>query len=126
MFKYLQRYRSGHNGADSKSVCGKPHEGSNPSLSAKTLSVVTITADNFLLLLSVLTAFLTDFEIMIDSLAILFSPKKGEFRRELFLERKFSVPCGSNAYCILRFDYSIFSGIPRLSIMAPAEFSFDE
>ncbi len=31
-----QRYRSGHNGADSKSVCGKPHEGSNPSLCAKT------------------------------------------------------------------------------------------
>ena len=30
----LQRYRSGHNGADSKSVCAKAHEGSNPSLSA--------------------------------------------------------------------------------------------
>ncbi len=30
----MERYRSGHNGADSKSVCGKPHEGSNPSLSA--------------------------------------------------------------------------------------------
>ena len=30
----VERYRSGHNGADSKSVCGKPHEGSNPSLSA--------------------------------------------------------------------------------------------
>ena len=29
--KYMQWYRSGHNGADSKSVCGKPHEGSNPS-----------------------------------------------------------------------------------------------
>ena len=27
----MQRYRSGHNGADSKSVCGQPHEGSNPS-----------------------------------------------------------------------------------------------
>ncbi len=29
-----ERYRSGHNGADSKSVCAKAHEGSNPSLSA--------------------------------------------------------------------------------------------
>ena len=31
----MERYRSGHNGADSKSVCAKAHEGSNPSLSAK-------------------------------------------------------------------------------------------
>ena len=31
----MQRYRSGHNGADSKSVCWKQHEGSNPSLCAK-------------------------------------------------------------------------------------------
>ena len=30
----MERYRSGHNGADSKSVCAKAHEGSNPSLSA--------------------------------------------------------------------------------------------
>ena len=30
-----ERYRSGHNGADSKSVCAQAHEGSNPSLSAK-------------------------------------------------------------------------------------------
>ena len=29
----MERYRSGHNGADSKSVCAKAHEGSNPSLS---------------------------------------------------------------------------------------------
>ena len=29
-----QRYRSGHNGADSKSVCANAHEGSNPSLCA--------------------------------------------------------------------------------------------
>ena len=34
----MQRYRSGHNGADSKSVCAKAHEGSNPSLCAKTKS----------------------------------------------------------------------------------------
>ena len=32
---FLERYRSGHNGADSKSVCAQAHEGSNPSLSAK-------------------------------------------------------------------------------------------
>ena len=32
--KVVERYRSGHNGADSKSVCAKAHEGSNPSLSA--------------------------------------------------------------------------------------------
>ena len=31
----LQRYRSGHNGADSKSVCGQPHVGSNPTRCAK-------------------------------------------------------------------------------------------
>ncbi len=31
----MQRYRSGHNGADSKSVCEQSHEGSNPSLCAK-------------------------------------------------------------------------------------------
>ena len=31
----MERYRSGHNGADSKSVCAQAHEGSNPSLSAK-------------------------------------------------------------------------------------------
>ena len=30
----MERYRSGHNGADSKSVCAQAHEGSNPSLSA--------------------------------------------------------------------------------------------
>ena len=30
----MQRYRSGHNGADSKSVCGQPHVGSNPTRSA--------------------------------------------------------------------------------------------
>ena len=32
---HTERYRSGHNGADSKSVCAQAHEGSNPSLSAK-------------------------------------------------------------------------------------------
>ena len=31
----MQRYRSGHNGADSKSVWEKSYEGSNPSLCAK-------------------------------------------------------------------------------------------
>ena len=31
---YTERYRSGHNGADSKSVCRKRHMGSNPILSA--------------------------------------------------------------------------------------------
>ena len=31
---HMERYRSGHNGADSKSVCAQAHEGSNPSLSA--------------------------------------------------------------------------------------------
>ena len=30
----LERYRSGHNGADSKSVCEQSHMGSNPILSA--------------------------------------------------------------------------------------------
>ena len=31
----MERYRSGHNGADSKSVCEQSHMGSNPILSAK-------------------------------------------------------------------------------------------
>ena len=31
---YTERYRSGHNGADSKSVCEQSHAGSNPALSA--------------------------------------------------------------------------------------------
>ena len=30
----MKRYRSGHNGADSKSVCEQSHAGSNPALSA--------------------------------------------------------------------------------------------
>ena len=30
--RYMQTYRSGHNGADSKSVCGQPHVGSNPTV----------------------------------------------------------------------------------------------
>ena len=30
----METYRRGHNGADSKSVCGQPHVGSNPSCSA--------------------------------------------------------------------------------------------
>ena len=29
----MERYRRGHNGADSKSVCGQPHVGSNPTIS---------------------------------------------------------------------------------------------
>ena len=36
---HTERYRRGHNGADSKSVCVKAHMGSNPILSAKTKSV---------------------------------------------------------------------------------------
>ena len=31
----MERYRSGHNGADSKSVCLNGHAGSNPALSAR-------------------------------------------------------------------------------------------
>ena len=30
---YMQTYRSGHNGADSKSVCGQPHVSSNLTVS---------------------------------------------------------------------------------------------
>ncbi len=30
----METYRRGHNGADSKSVCGQPHVGSNPTVSA--------------------------------------------------------------------------------------------
>ena len=39
---YMERYRSGHNGADSKSVCGQPHVGSNPTLSVKTKERATL------------------------------------------------------------------------------------
>ena len=35
-----ERYRSGHNGADSKSVCAKAHKGSNPFLSATKSTVI--------------------------------------------------------------------------------------
>ena len=31
----METYRSGHNGADSKSVCEQSHVGSNPTVSAK-------------------------------------------------------------------------------------------
>ena len=31
---YMQTYRSGHNGADSKSVCGQPHVSSNLTVCA--------------------------------------------------------------------------------------------
>ena len=41
---YMQTYRSGHNGADSKSVCGQPHVGSNPTVSARAGSDVTLPA----------------------------------------------------------------------------------
>ena len=37
---YMERYRSGHNGADSKSVCAKAHVGTNPTLSAMKASDV--------------------------------------------------------------------------------------
>ena len=36
----MQRYRSGHNGADSKSVCRQLHEGSNPSRCAKSSQAI--------------------------------------------------------------------------------------
>ena len=32
---HTETYRSGHNGADSKSVCAKAHVGSNPTVSAR-------------------------------------------------------------------------------------------
>ena len=32
----MEQYRSGHNGADSKSVCRQRHVGSNPTVSART------------------------------------------------------------------------------------------
>ena len=35
---HTEWYRSGHNGADSKSVCGQPHVGSNPTHSAINLA----------------------------------------------------------------------------------------
>ena len=39
----METYRSGHNGADSKSVCGQPHVGSNPTHSARKRQVSTET-----------------------------------------------------------------------------------
>ena len=40
----METYRSGHNGADSKSVCGQPHVGSNPTVSARAGSDFTLPA----------------------------------------------------------------------------------
>ena len=45
----MQRYRSGHNGADSKSVCGQPHVGSNPTRSAKKKGVSFMLTPFFLM-----------------------------------------------------------------------------
>ncbi len=45
---HMERYRSGHNGADSKSVCAQAHEGSNPSLSASEPKSARISALIFL------------------------------------------------------------------------------
>ena len=38
----LEKYRSGHNGADSKSVCPHGHVGSNPTVSAKNESYILV------------------------------------------------------------------------------------
>ncbi len=45
---HTERYRSGHNGADSKSVWEQSHEGSNPSLSASEPKSARISALIFL------------------------------------------------------------------------------
>ena len=39
---YWETYRSGHNGADSKSVREKSHVGSNPTVSAKKKTLETL------------------------------------------------------------------------------------
>ncbi len=43
---HTERYRSGHNGADSKSVCAKAHGGSNPPLSAIALKPLCFKASS--------------------------------------------------------------------------------
>ena len=43
----MERYRRGHNGADSKSVCVKAHMGSNPILSAKGTDLVSCMPNPF-------------------------------------------------------------------------------
>ncbi len=45
---HTERYRSGHNGADSKSVCEQSHGGSNPPLSASEPKSARISALIFL------------------------------------------------------------------------------
>ncbi len=45
---YGQRYRSGHNGADSKSVWEQSHEGSNPSRCATSSEQSPLCSDDFL------------------------------------------------------------------------------
>ena len=37
----METYRRGHTGADSKSVCGQPHVGSNPTVSARKRQIPT-------------------------------------------------------------------------------------
>ena len=44
-FIYMERYRSGHNGAVLKTVRVQAHVGSNPTLSAKTIWRSTQTAE---------------------------------------------------------------------------------
>ena len=46
---FVERYRSGHNGADSKSVCRKRHVGSNPTRSATSQSLETLVFQGFFL-----------------------------------------------------------------------------
>ena len=49
----METYRSGHNGADSKSVCGQPHVGSNPTVSARAGSDFTLPAFLYRLLCTI-------------------------------------------------------------------------
>ena len=46
--RYTEGYRSGHNGADSKSVWGQPHVGSNPTPSASVVASCISLATTFL------------------------------------------------------------------------------
>ena len=64
---FAEGYRSGHNGADSKSVWAQAHGGSNPPLSAKLKKSVTLRGFGLFCFLELFFEF-----VFLASFAILF------------------------------------------------------
>ena len=69
----METYRSGHNGADSKSVCGQPHVGSNPTRCAKWTRVGVL--NSFLRLSNTSTLILWEETLIFQAFSLLmYSP----------------------------------------------------